>query len=91
MAAKIAQWVLVWRTNPIIVIFKDFGFKFRYKGQKHYWLSKKRDEFIAAFSKQQIAIRTIIDTTNIPYNGCKTKKIRRRKKKHIIKTPPIEK
>lgn len=76
-------------TTPITVIFKNFGASYRRRGQSNYGIDKKRTAFIRAFSKANIAISTLADISAVPFNGCKTQKIRRKKKKHMVKHPRL--
>lgn len=91
MAENIAKWVSTCYDNkqPVTVIFKNYGASYRKNGQTDYGIDQKREAFIEAFSKANIAITTLVDTSAIPFNGCKTQKIRRKKKKHMIKHPAI--
>ena len=75
--------------SEVTIIFKNFGVSFRRRAQTNYGIGKKRDAFIDAFSKAKIAINALIDTSAVPFNGCKTQKTRRKKKKHMIKHPKL--
>lgn len=85
MAENIAKWVLTLHTKPVTIVFKNYGSSYRKNNQTDYGIDKKRTEFIEAFSKSNIVISTLIDISAIPFNGCKTQKIRRKKKKHMVK------
>ncbi len=89
MAENIAKWVATWNNPSITIIFKNFGVSYKKKGQTDYGIDQKREVFIEAFSKAEIAIKGLVDTSAIPFNGCKTQKSRRRKRKHIIKNQPV--
>jgi len=89
MAENIAGWILTLYKNSVTVVFKNFGASYRKNGQTDYGIDKKRTAFIEAFSKANIAIGTLVDTSAIPFNGCKTQKIRRKKKKHMVKHPRL--
>ena len=89
MAEKISEWVGKLQHTEVTVVFKNFGSSFRRRAQTDYGIDKKRDAFVEAFSKAKIAISTLVDTSNIPFNGCKTQKTRRKKKKHMIKHPKL--
>nr|YP_009118056.1 hypothetical protein [Paracercomonas marina]AJF22844.1 hypothetical protein [Paracercomonas marina] len=88
MADKIANWVKSLHQEAVIIVFKNFGLSFKRKGQTEAGIEAKRDAFIEAFTKMNVTISTLIDTSAIPFNGCKTQKVRRKKKKHMIKHPP---
>lgn len=89
MAENIAEWVATWYNTSVTVIFKNFGASYRKNGQTDYGIDKKRTAFIEAFSKANIAISTLVDTSAVPFNGCKTQKVRRKKKKHMTKHPRL--
>jgi ribosomal protein S11 len=89
MAEKVSAWVATLHSAPITIIFKNFGSSYRRNGQTEYGIDKKRATFIEAFIKANIAISTLIDTSAVPFNGCKTQKIRRKKKKHMVKHPRL--
>jgi ribosomal protein S11 len=89
MAENLAAWVSTWYNSSIIIVFKNFGTSYKRNGQTEHGIDKKRTAFIEAFSKANIAISTLVDTSAVPFNGCKTQKIRRKKKKHMIKHPRL--
>lgn len=85
MAEKVADWIVKMQQNQITVIFKNFGTAFRRRAQTNYGIEKKRTIFIDAFSKAKLVINCLVDASAVPFNGCKTQKNRRKKKKHMIK------
>jgi ribosomal protein S11 len=89
MAENIAEWVATWYNSSVTIVFKNFGSSYRRNGQTEYGIDKKRIAFIEAFSKANLAVSTLVDTSAVPFNGCKTQKIRRKKKKHMVKHPRL--
>jgi len=89
MAENIAKWVATWANPSVTIIFKNFGSSYRKNGQTDYGIDKKRTAFIDSFSKENVAISTLVDTSAVPFNGCKTQKVRRKKKKHMVKHPRL--
>ena len=85
MAETMAKWISTLHQGAAIVIFKNFGSVYKRRAQTSYGIEKKRNIFIDAFSKVNIPMSLIVDTSTISFNGCKTKKNRRKKKKHMVK------
>jgi len=64
--------------ESIVLIFKNFV-KFKLKKQRLEKLVEKfRDGFVEEMSHEGLRIASIVDASNIPFNGCKNKKKRRR-------------
>ena len=79
----LAEWIKVKKTaeDDLVVVFNDFGVKFKKKAQSTQGIFKKRSTFMKIFQQEKIVINKLVDATSIPYNGCLQKKKRRKKKK----------
>jgi hypothetical protein len=79
----LAEWIKLKKpvNADLVVIFNDFGVKFKKKAQSTQGIFKKRTTFMKIFRQENIAISQLVDATSIPYNGCLQKKKRRKKKK----------
>lgn len=88
----LAEWIKLKKPAKakLIVVFNDFGVKFRKKAQSASpGIYKKRKTFMKIFRRERIAISQLVDATSIPYNGCLQKKKRRKKKKGFKKHDKI--
>jgi len=84
-AYAVADWLR--RNNPqrVIIIFKGLGSVFKKKHQTGYKIDKKRLMLLQEMSDVEIPITSIFDRSAVAFNGCKVKKKRRKKKKHLTK------
>jgi len=64
------------------VVFKNHGVPFAKEGQSDHGISKKRELFLNAFTKEELPVSGVADKSAIPFNGCKMEKVRRRKKNY---------
>lgn len=78
----LAEWIKLKKpaNTDLVVVFNDFGVKFKKKAQSIRGIFKKRLTFMKIFRREKIAISQLVDATSIPYNGCLQKKKRRTKK-----------
>jgi hypothetical protein len=79
----LAEWVKLKKPTDagLVLVFNDFGVKFKKKAQTSQGLYKKRTTIIKIFRREKIAISEMVDVTTVPFNGCTQKKKRRKKKK----------
>ena len=78
----LAEWIKVKKPEgtDLVVVFNDFGVKFKKKAQSTQGIFKKRSIFMKIFQQEKIVVSKLVDATSIPYNGCVQKKRRRKKK-----------
>ena len=71
------------KRGSLYIIFKGFGERFRKKRQTRFRLDKRRQFIMTRFTYARLRIRSIIDESAIPYNGCKSSQRLRKKLKHV--------
>lgn len=81
-AEALAGWIKRLDLKRFNVVFKNHGVQFAREGQSDRGISKKRELFLNAFIKEELPVVEVADKSSIPYNGCKMKKVRRRKKNY---------
>jgi len=79
----LAEWIKLKKPADaeLVIVFNDFGVRFKKKAQTSQGIYKKRTTIMKIFRREKIAISKIVDVTNVPFNGCTQKKKRRKKKK----------
>ena len=81
-AEILAGWIKRLDLKRFDVVFKNHGVNFAREGQSDRGIGKKRELFLNAFIKEDLPVVGVADKSSIPFNGCKPKKVRRRKKSY---------
>jgi hypothetical protein len=79
---EICEFLQVCKINKVYLIFKNFGFQLKHRLNKvsiNFEMNNLRNIIIVSFNKYNIPIAGIFDYSTVAYNGCKTKKKRRRR------------
>lgn len=79
---EICEFLTICKTKHVFLIFKNFGLQLKNRLNKsaiNFEVNSLRNIIIVSFNKYHIPINGVFDYSSIPYNGCKTKKLRRRR------------
>lgn len=85
MAWSLEQYLYFSPFDYAIFIFHKFGAIFKKRHQKRRNLLVKSKIFIRYFERIEQPFLYIIDNSPLTFNGCKTTKIRRKKRRRYIK------
>ena len=81
----VVEYLLLQKINNINICFANVNKKFSYIHPRLKNLDKIRREIVKKLIKNKILLKSLLDKTNLPYNGCKATKLRRKKQKRVTK------
>jgi hypothetical protein len=68
--------------EAIIFIFKNYGVSLNKRPKLNYKVLMMRQTFIKAVMDSEFQILKLVERSALAYNGCKLKKVRRKRVKH---------
>ncbi len=70
------------KVEAIIFIFKNYGVSLNKRPKLNYKVLMMRQTFIKAVMDSEFQILKLVERSALAYNGCKLKKVRRKRVKH---------
>jgi ribosomal protein S11 len=78
-AMCIVNYLKDYNISTVVVVFKNLNQPFQYRPQYKINLNKIRKYVLYKLLNHNIILNGILDFTAVPFNGCKSKKLRRRR------------
>jgi hypothetical protein len=79
------DWLRRWEAPSVFILFRGLGVVFKKRHQTSANLDNKRALVLDELHNVDLPIEAFYDISPVSFNGCKTQKKRRKKKKHMTR------